>query len=45
MAFPMIICWYVDDLQVSHKEETEVAKITESFKGIYGKIKISKGIL
>ena len=39
----MTICWHVDDLKVSHKEETEVAKIDEWLKRILGKIKVSKG--
>ena len=39
----MTRCWHVDDLKVSHKEEREVAKIAEWLKGLYGKIKVSKG--
>ena len=37
------ICWHVDYLKVSHKEETDVAKITEWLKVVCRKIKVSKG--
>jgi hypothetical protein len=32
----MTVCWHVDDLKASHKEEGELAKLVMYLKGMYG---------
>ena len=32
------ICWYVDDLKISHIEEDVVMKVIKSIEDIYGKM-------
>ena len=40
----LIITWHVDDLKVSHKDQSEVTKIIEYLQGIYGdKMKVRRG--
>ena len=39
----MTITWHVDDLKISHLDEMEVTRIIEWFKGIYGKVRVSRG--
>ena len=32
----MTVCWHVDDLKVSHKEENEATELAVKFGGLYG---------
>lgn len=42
-GYQMTICWHVDDLKISHKDEKEVTKIKEWLRSIYGNVTVSRG--
>ena len=37
------ICWYVDDIKFSHKDECEVRKINHKIESKFGKMPITHG--
>ena len=39
----MTVCWYVDDLKVSHKQENEVKNMTNKLENKFGKMNITYG--
>ena len=39
----LTICWYVDDLKISHKDEKEVTKMIEVIENKFGKMNVSRG--
>jgi len=40
----LTICWYVDDMNISHINESEVIKMIESITKKFGKMNVSRGL-
>ena len=39
----MTVCWYVDDMKVSHVDPTEVTSFMKWIEVIYGELRITRG--
>jgi len=37
------ICWYVDDIKLSHRDQNEVSKMIRVLEGIFGTMNITRG--
>ena len=37
------ICWYVDDMKISHKSEYVVSEVNGGMESVFGKIKVARG--
>lgn len=38
------ICWYVDNVKISHKDKTVVTDVIQILEGKFGKVKVKRGI-
>ena len=39
----MTVCWHVDDLKLSHADESKVTEVIEWLRGQYGELRVSRG--